>query len=245
MEIHSFWVSIAHSPFSRSVLLTPTVYSLVENPTSFTLADLLDPAQFETVTLPVTLVCAGNRRKEQNVVCQSLGFSWGPAGLSTALFTGVFLSDVLAKCKPKNVGVMGEDGFRRAEHVIFEGAEDLPNGKYGTSQRLRWAKEKNKGMMLAWAMNGEVSLSITSSRRYRPLTSLPPLLQALEPDHGYPLRLVVPGQIGGRSVKWLTKIEVSDKESQHHLHFWVGLLSSINPTKNKDLKKADFKFIFF
>lgn len=33
-------------------------------------------------------------------------------------------------------------------------------------------------MMLAWAMNGE----------------------ALEPDHGFPLRLVVPGQIGGKPV---------------------------------------------
>jgi nitrate reductase (NAD(P)H) len=37
---------------------------------------------------------------------------------------------------------------------------------------------------------------------------------------GYPLRLVVPGQIGGRSVKWLKKIIISDKESQHHLHFF-------------------------
>ncbi|KIM36955.1 hypothetical protein M413DRAFT_448857 [Hebeloma cylindrosporum] len=52
-------------------------------------------------------------------------------------------------------------------------------------------------MMLAWAMNG-----------------LP-----LEPDHGFPLRLVVPSQIGGRSVKWLSRIELSAIESQHHLHF--------------------------
>ena len=42
---------------------------------------------------------------------------------------------------------------------------------------------------------------------------------SLEPDHGFPLRLVVPGQIGGRSVKWLKRIEFSQKESQHHLHF--------------------------
>lgn len=58
----------------------------------------------------------------------------------------------------------------------------------------------------------------------------------LEPDHGFPVRLVVPGQIGGRSVKvlctgvnkmlflteptlfkWLKRIEVSDQESQHHV----------------------------
>ncbi|GAA5907038.1 hypothetical protein JCM5296_006574 [Sporobolomyces johnsonii] len=173
------------------------VSGLVKNPCTLSLADLIDPSKFQTVTLPVTLVCAGNRRKEQNVVRKSLGFSWGPAGLSTALFTGVYLADVLNYVQPKNEGVVGQEGFRRAEHVIFEGAEDLPNGKYGTSQRLRWARQKEKGMLLAWAMNGE----------------------ALEPDHGFPLRLVVPGQIG-RSVKWLKKIEISDKESQHHLHFW-------------------------
>lgn len=91
------------------------------------------------------------------VVAKSLGFSWGAAGLSTALFTGVFLADVLDYVQPVNEGKIGEPGFRRAEHVIFEGAEDLPNGKYGTSQRLRWARMKEKGMMLAWAMNGEVS----------------------------------------------------------------------------------------
>ncbi|GAA5945071.1 uncharacterized protein JCM15063_001650 [Sporobolomyces koalae] len=174
------------------------ISGLVENPCTLTLADLIDPSKFRTVTLPVTLVCAGNRRKEQNVVKKSLGFSWGPAGLSTALFTGVYLADVLEYARPRSVGKVGQVGFRRAEHVIFEGAEDLPNGKYGTSQRLRWARLREKGMLLAWAMNGE----------------------ALEPDHGFPLRLVVPGQIGGRSVKWLKKIEVSDEESQHHLHFW-------------------------
>lgn len=30
----------------------------------------------------------------------------------------------------------------------------------------------------------------------------------------------MPGQIGGRSVKWLKKIVVSDVESNHHLHYW-------------------------
>ncbi|GAA5833257.1 hypothetical protein JCM9279_001469 [Rhodotorula babjevae] len=177
---------------------TLDIGGLVSRPCTLTLADLVDPRKFKTVTLPVTLVCAGNRRKEQNVVRKSLGFSWGPAGLSTALYTGVYLADVLDYVQPRAEGQFGEPGYRRPEHVIFEGAEDLPNGKYGTSQRLRAARQKEKGMLLAWAHNGE----------------------ALEPDHGFPLRLVVPGQIGGRSVKWLKKIEVSDKESQHYLHFW-------------------------
>lgn len=184
---------------------TVDIGGLVRRPCTLSLADLVDPRKFQTVTLPVTLVCAGNRRKEQNVVRQSLGFSWGPGGLSTALFTGVYLADVFDYVQPCAEGQFGEPGYRRPEHVIFEGAEDLPNGKYGTSQRYRWARQKEKGMLLAWAMNGE----------------------ALEPDHGFPLRLVVPGQIGGRSVKWLKRIEVSDKESQHHLHFWVRAISCL------------------
>ncbi|KAG6809936.1 hypothetical protein H0H92_014018 [Tricholoma furcatifolium] len=162
------------------------IHGLCKNPVTFTVEDLC--SKFEVITVPVTLVCAGNRRKEQNIVQKSLGFSWGAAGLSTALFTGVRLADVLEHVKPT----------RGAKHVVFEGSDKLPNGPYGTSQLLSWARDPRKGMMLAWGMNG-----------------LP-----LEPDHGFPLRLVVPGQIGGRSVKWLNRIELSEIESQHHLHFW-------------------------
>ncbi|EMD41310.1 hypothetical protein CERSUDRAFT_89880 [Gelatoporia subvermispora B] len=163
------------------------IQGLVERECEFSLRDLRD--YFEVVTLPVTLVCAGNRRKEQNIVRKSLGFNWGAAGVSTALWTGVYLADLLKHVRP----IRG-----KAKHVIFEGCDDLPKGPYGTSQRLSWAASKDKGMLIAWAMNG----------------------QPLEPDHGFPVRIIIPGQIGGRSVKWLTRIEVSDRESQHYLHFW-------------------------
>ena len=112
------------------------------------------------MTLPVTLVCAGNRRKEQNSVSKSLGFSWGAAGVSTALWTGVYLADVLAAARPSvHKDLNGEK--RVPKYVIFEGAEDLPDGKYGTSQRLSWALRKDKGMMLAWAMNGQVCVKLS------------------------------------------------------------------------------------
>jgi DMSO/TMAO reductase YedYZ molybdopterin-dependent catalytic subunit len=32
--------------------------------------------------------------------------------------------------------------------------------------------------------------------------------RALEPEHGFPLRLIVPGWYGMASVKWLTEIEL-------------------------------------
>jgi nitrate reductase (NAD(P)H) len=90
-----------------------TVEGLVENPLSLTLRDLLE--QYEQVTYPITLVCAGNRRKEQNVVRKTKGFSWGAAGVSTALFTGVAMSEVLKRAKPT----------RRARYVCMEGADKL------------------------------------------------------------------------------------------------------------------------
>lgn len=98
--------------------------SLCENPVIFTVEELR--STFEVITVPVTIVCAGNRRKEQNVVQKSLGFSWGAAGLSTALFTGVRLADVLDYVRPN----------RQAKHVVFEGSDSLPNGPYGTRQGL-------------------------------------------------------------------------------------------------------------
>ena len=44
---------------------TIRVHGLVDEEMELTLGDL--KSRFEVVTLPVTLVCAGNRRKEQNV----------------------------------------------------------------------------------------------------------------------------------------------------------------------------------
>lgn len=58
--------------------------------------------------------------------------------------------------------------------------------------------DPNKGMMLAHKMNGE----------------------DLRPDHGKPLRAVIPGQIGGRSVKWLKKLIVTAAPSDNWYHIY-------------------------
>ncbi|KXJ87251.1 nitrate reductase [Microdochium bolleyi] len=204
------------------------VHGLVEREMEFSIQDLKD--KFPTVTLPITLVCAGNRRKEQNVVTKGLGFNWGAGGVSTGLFTGVYLSDILKYCQPKRPLLSSYPSYDtvvpgRARHVVFEGIDELPKGKYGTSQRLGWAMDQEKGMLIAWGLNGE----------------------DLSPDHGYPLRLVVPGQIGGRMVKWLNRIEVSDRESQHHLHFFDNKLLPTQVTaeqaRNEDKWWYDPKYI--
>ncbi len=49
------------------------ITGLVNRPVTLTMQDILS---LPPITLPVTLVCAGNRRKEQNVTKQSIGFHW-------------------------------------------------------------------------------------------------------------------------------------------------------------------------
>ena len=163
-----------------------SVEGLVDKPFTMTLTELIN--DFEQITLPITLVCAGNRRKEQNMVRKSKGFSWGPAGLSTALFTGVIMSEVIRRARPS----------KKARYVCMEGADKLPNGCYGTSVKLSWVMDPNKAFMLSYKMNGEM----------------------LRPDHGKPLRAVIPGQIGGRSVKWLKKLIVTDSPSHNWYHIY-------------------------
>ncbi|CAM9726362.1 unnamed protein product, partial [Hapterophycus canaliculatus] len=148
-------------------------------------------ANFEEITIPVTLVCAGNRRKEENMIKQGLGFSWGPAAVSNAMWTGVWVKDIL-----KHIGIKSyEDG---GKHVCFVGADKLPNGYYGTSIRREVCMDETADVLLAYKMNGK----------------------DLTPDHGYPIRLIVPGYIGGRMIKWLTDIEVTDLESDNHYHYF-------------------------
>jgi len=50
--------------------------------------------------------------------------------------------------------------------------------------------------------------------------------RTLSTDHGFPLRLVVPGVTGARSVKWLSRIITSKEESQAH---WQQVMQQINP----------------
>jgi DMSO/TMAO reductase YedYZ molybdopterin-dependent catalytic subunit/NAD(P)H-flavin reductase len=164
-----------------------SVSGLVDQPTTFTMDDLLAMPARE---LPITLVCAGNRRKEENLVAQTIGFNWGAAGVSTSVWKGVLLRDVLLRCGIKKPS----DG---ANHVCFVGVEKMPKGRYGTSINYWTAMDPACDVMLAYEQNGE----------------------KLRPDHGFPLRLIIPGYIGGRMIKWLNEISVTTEESDNFFHF--------------------------
>ena len=55
-------------------------------------------------------------------------------------------------------------------------------------------------------------------------------------DHGYPVRVIIPGWIGGRMVKWLTKIIITDKESDNYYHFFDNRI--LPPQVDKDTTKS-------
>eukprot|EP01052_Picozoa_sp_SAG31_P019555 SAG31_NODE_1430_length_8385_cov_3.096186_9_plen_246_part_00 len=99
------------------------INGLVAAPLEISMDEL---AEMPSVTLPVLLVCAGNRRKEQNMIKQTIGFHWGAAGLANGMWTGVRLSHLLEKA--------GYD-THKARHVEFIGVEDLPNKQDGTETK--------------------------------------------------------------------------------------------------------------
>ncbi|XP_056130982.1 sulfite oxidase, mitochondrial [Lampris incognitus] len=145
--------------------------------------------QFPKHTITVTLQCAGNRRSEMNEVKQVKGLNWGIAAISNATWAGARLRDVLlaAGYRP--------DMAQWAHHVQFEGLDkDVTGTTYGASIPLNKAVSEEGDVLLAYEMNGE----------------------DLPADHGYPVRVIVPGTVGARNVKWLGKIIVSADESSSH-----------------------------
>jgi len=146
------------------------------------------------MTMPCLLVCAGNRRKEQNMYEKTIGFGWGAAGLSNSLWTGVPLRVLLRECGVREV-------TENRRFVCFEGPKgELPKGEhgtYGTSIPLSKALDPAEDVMVCYAQNGE----------------------ALRPDHGFPVRLLIPGYIGGRMIKYLTTIRVTKEPSDNFYHF--------------------------
>ncbi|EDO34347.1 predicted protein, partial [Nematostella vectensis] len=156
--------------------------------TKLTFEDLI---QFKKRIVVATLQCAGNRCNEMAAVNREdfVDVGGGPATISTAQWGGVLLRDVL-----ESVGitdsVVEREGYK---HVRLEGLDqDLSGTKYEVSIPIHIAMSPTGDVMLAYEMNGK----------------------ELPRDHGYPVRCLVPGVAGARSVKWLGRVSLSKQKSQ-------------------------------
>lgn len=157
------------------------------------------------------------------------GLNWNQASIGNATWTGVRLRDVLlsvgvtAKQKFKHVQVKTTRGvypflFLICWRLQFEGLDlDVSGNPYGGSIAFNKAMDPQGDVLLAFEMNGE----------------------PLPRDHGFPVRVIAPGIVGARNVKWLGKIVLSNEESQA---FWQqkdykGFSPSVDAS-NADYSKA-------
>lgn len=122
-------------------------------------------ASFEVVEMAHTLSCISN--------------DVGGDLISTAVWRGVRLKDVLAKAGLKPTAV----------EVVFQAAD-------GYSESLPIAKATQDTTLVVFGMNGE----------------------ALPKDHGFPVRIIVPGLYGMKNPKWITSITVVDHT---YRGYWV------------------------
>ena len=82
---------------------------------------------------------------------------------------------------------------KTVKHVHFEGADTDPEGShYGGS--IPFEKAMQPEVLISYKMNDE----------------------AIPRDHGHPLRLIAPGIVGARQVKYLKRITLSTVESPAH-----------------------------
>jgi len=166
---------------------------LVKRPLVLSLDDLR--TNFRSYRVTAALQCAGNRREELAAHAPIPGeLPWGTGAVGAAEWTGVRLADVLAAARLDERAQARPDRY----HVHLTGLDrvERQGRQFGFGGSIPLEKALQPEVLLAYEMNGE----------------------PLAPEHGYPLRLVTPGYIGARSVKWLREISLQDRPSDNYFY---------------------------
>jgi sulfite oxidase len=163
--------------------------------------------QFPRCEVAATLVCAGLRRAEFVELGPLPGeLPWGPDAASTGRWRGVRLADVLRAAGPSG----------SASHVHLDGLDRVSReGRaFGFGGSIEMAKAMSDEVVLATHLNGA------------------PLPIA----HGFPLRAVIPGWIGARSVKWLGRITLASEPSSNYFQAKAYRIQrDVNPADPRDV----------
>ena len=164
-----------------------SIQGLVSTPLDLGMRDLRE--RFPGATVPAVMQCAGNRRADMQPVRPTSGDPWAPGAIGNAEWTGVPLAALL-----RAAGASEDPSL----HVAFASADEVEmpdEGRFCFGVSIPMEKALSPEVLIAWAMNGE----------------------PLAPEHGFPLRAVVPGFAGVRSAKWLTAITIQDAPSDNHM----------------------------
>jgi len=155
----------------------------------------------------VTLQCSGNRRGDFNKEVKKTS---GTSWDQGAISTAKWAGPKLRDIL--KLAGLDEDqaNLRGIEHVRFESLDGMK-----ASIGLDKAASPYGDCIIAIEMNGE----------------------PIVPDHGYPVRAIVPGYCAVRNVKWLKRIELSEAEAEGA---WQrGLNYKVLPSGITDAKKVD------
>ncbi|MEU8816613.1 sulfite oxidase [Actinoplanes sp. NPDC048796] len=180
---------------------TLTVGGAVDRSLTLTVDDL---RALPPVTRAVTLECAGNGRLDMRPL--PTGEPWGGYAVSTAVWTGARLADVLAQAGPRAEGVeLRCEGADRGKYHLASVLEPADAElTFVRSLALSHASDPAADILIAYEMNGE----------------------PLRPHHGAPFRLVVPHWYAVASVKWLHRLDVitepfaGEFQTGHYVYQW-------------------------
>ncbi|KAL4791568.1 Oxidoreductase, molybdopterin-binding domain-containing protein [Aspergillus venezuelensis] len=177
-----------HGPIPHLSAATHTVKidGLVPNPLTLSISQLAN--DFPQHEIWCALECAGNRRHTMRTMLKEVeGIDWGDAAVMNCKWRGPRLRDVL-----RRAGVSENEG----QHVAFSSyqVECQEEKWFGGSVELDRAVNAEGDVLLALEMNDA----------------------PLPPNHGFPIRVVLPGIAGARWVKWLDRITIQDQESSNH-----------------------------
>jgi len=152
----------------------------VEKPFAINYEELL---MLESLTVPVTLECAGNNRNFLEPKVK--GVQWELGAVGTAEWTGVPLSVLLDRAVVRSGA--REVILEGADHGMLDDPKSPPHGlRFSRSVPLEKAR---RDVLLAYRMNGN----------------------DVRPEHGFPVRAIVPGWYAMASIKWLQRIIVTDQ----------------------------------
>jgi len=166
-------------------------------------------------TIPVTLECAGNNRDFLEPKVK--GVQWGLGAVGTADWTGVPLSVLLDRAVVRSNAC--EVILEGADHGLLEDPKSPP-GELTFARSVPLEKARHD-VLLAYGMNGK----------------------DLPPEHGFPVRAIVPGWYAMASIKWLQRIIVSSETFTGYYQtldyaYWKrrGDLGELTPLSDMQIK---------
>ncbi|KAF2403144.1 sulfite oxidase, partial [Trichodelitschia bisporula] len=175
-----------HGPIPHINAATHTVQidGLVNRKIFFTIDDLRSFPQHEVLAV---LQCAGNRRHSMRTLIKEVkGLDWADGAVMNCTWRGPRLRDVLAEAGVAD-SLVDEKGYKGWVSFACYETPCEDDSWYGGSVPLARAMDEDGDCILALEMNGA------------PLT----------PYRGFPVRALIPGIAGARSVKWLNLITLS------------------------------------